>query len=68
MKTKTEIILKALQKGKKLTALKAFYLCGTMRLAAVISQLKEYGHDIKTDYVSVKTKTGKVIIAKYYMK
>ncbi len=48
-KTQTQVILEALQSGKRLTPLDALNLCGCMRLAARIHELRQAGHKIKDD-------------------
>lgn len=64
--TKKKAILTELLQGKVLTALDAFYLCGSMRLAAMIAEIRDDGYGIKTEYVNVKTKYGHIArIARY---
>jgi len=56
MSQNTEI-LAHLQDGNTLTPLQALRLCGSMRLAARIDDLRSDGHDIKTELVYVKKGT-----------
>lgn len=58
-------ILAHLQGGEPLTALSAFRLFGTMRLAKYINQLKAQGHAIHTEHLRVRTRRGKATIASY---
>lgn len=57
METKTEKILKHLQKRKKITSLDAIELYGCTRLASVIFNLKGRGHEIITHIVQDKNGT-----------
>lgn len=57
--TKTQQVLKALKEGRRLTALNAQELCGTMRLASIIHALRKKGHPIVTR--DVKLSTGTII-------
>ena len=58
-KTQTQVILEALQSGKRVTPLDAIAMCGCMRLAARIHELRQAGHVIKDD--------GEKQFAVYYM-
>lgn len=65
-KTLQDSVLSHLKSGKKLTALSAFHLFGTMRLADVIFRLRAKGFRIATDTVLHKTKHyGNINIARY---
>ena len=46
-------ILYHLRKGNSLTGLEALELCGTMHLPRRILDLKEMGHDIKDEWITV---------------
>ena len=56
-KTQNERILTYLSKGKGLTPIKALNDFGCFRLAARISNLREQGHKIKTESVTLNGKT-----------
>jgi len=49
MKSQNKLILAHLKKGLGLTPLGAFNYFGSLRLAARISNLREQGHNIKTE-------------------
>ena len=44
-------ILRSLRSGYKLTGLDALKVCGTMKLASRVSELKRMGHQIKSEMV-----------------
>mgnify|MGYP006308174757 CR=1 FL=1 len=46
-----KIILRYLQDGKKLTPIKCLQICGSMRAAARIYDLKAKGHEIQTEMI-----------------
>ena len=52
-------ILRSLRSGYKLTGLDALKICGTMKLASRISELKRMGHIIKSE--TIKVESGKHI-------
>ena len=58
------IILAELQAGKKVTALEAFNLCGSLRLSSIIYTLRDEGYNITTTMVE---RNGKRI-AEYSLK
>lgn len=58
------LVLAALKRGP-LTPLEALRRLGCERLAARIHELREMGHDINRTFVRVKTRAGKVRVAKY---
>ena len=60
-------VLSHLLSGNTLTQRGAYELFGITRLAAVIHRLKNDGHDIKSDTVTVKTRGGGVWISRYRM-
>lgn len=55
--TQNSRILAHLQKGKKLTPIKALDSFGCFRLSARIQNLRDAGHNIRTDLVTVGNKT-----------
>jgi len=55
--TQTQKIYNYLKTGKRLTAIEALKMFGCFRLAARIADLRNQGHTIWTDYVTVKNKT-----------
>ena len=59
METQNNAILKHLKRGKSLTPLDALALCGCMRLAARIHDLKEAGHIINDIWVKLNGKRVK---------
>jgi hypothetical protein len=61
--TQTAQILTALREGAELTPLDALRLCGCMRLAARISDLRHQGHVIDSRLVKV----GKGHVSAYRM-
>lgn len=51
--TKTECIMNALNRGKKVTALSAWKMCSTFTLSEIIRNLrKRYGMNIKTEWAT----------------
>ena len=66
--TQVERVLKYLEDGKKLTCLNAFEELGITQVAARIFELKEKGHDIKTNRRKVTNRYNEVCsVAEYYM-
>ena len=64
--TQKEQILKALKAGRVLTQLVALQEFGCFRLASRINELRDEGHDIKTDVYKYTTGGGiKKQIARY---
>ncbi len=59
--TQNQAILTHLKNGLTLTPKQALRQYGTMRLAARIKELRDQGHDIRTDMV----KRGKARVAQY---
>lgn len=53
MESQNKAILKAFKRGKSLTPLDALALCGCMRLAARVYDLKQVGHIIKDIWVKI---------------
>ena len=62
--TQKAIILAELRKGKTITALEAFKLCGSLRLSSIIFCLRDEGYNITTTMVK---RNGKHI-AEYSLK
>lgn len=58
MRSQCEAILEHLQSGRKLTALDAFRLCGTLAFRSRVSELRERGHPIVTNRV---TRDGRTV-------
>ena len=52
-------------KKEPLTPLVALRKYGTLRLAALVFNLRDEGHNIKTDIVNVGTKRNPKYVAKY---
>jgi len=66
--TQSERVLKYLEDGKKLTCLNAFEELGITQVAARIFELKEKGHDIKTNRRKVTNRYNEICsVAEYYM-
>jgi biotin operon repressor len=66
--TQVERVLKYLEDGKKLTCLNAFEELGITQVAARIFELKEKGHDIKTNRRKVTNRYNEICsVAEYYM-
>lgn len=66
MKGQNLLIHTYLQKGNKLTQNEALSLFGVGRLASRINDLKEMGHPIHAEMITVKNRSGKdVRIAQY---
>lgn len=62
--TKKEKILKHLKKYRKITPLEALNEYGSMRLGAVIFELRKE-HKIKTNLIDVSTRFGNSTVAQY---
>jgi len=66
--TQSERVLKYLEDGKKLTCLNAFEELGITQVAARIFELKEKGHDIKTNRRKVTNRYNEICsVAEYYI-
>ena len=61
--TQNEAILAALKKGKRLTHLDALFEFGCNRLAARVLELRQAGHDIRSQMV----KRGIKQVASYWL-
>lgn len=53
IQTQHQAILEILENGNSLTGLDALVLCGTMKLASRISELRRLGYNIKDEYIKV---------------
>lgn len=60
-----EIILKHLKTHGSITARQAANFIGCMRLAARIAELKAEGYPIVTEMITVRTKSGTAVVARY---
>ena len=67
MINKTQMVLKHLQEFKTLTAMDALRHFGTMRLSAIIFNLKKE-HNIETQMIDVPTRFGTSRVAQYIYK
>lgn len=63
--TKEEKVLKYLEKYHSITPLEAYKYCGTMRLSAVIFNLKKQEYNFETKKVRVPTRDGWTYVAQY---
>lgn len=64
---KTQAVLKLLKKYRKLTPLEALRECGTMRLGAIIFNLRK-DYKIDTNMIDVPTRFGTSRVAQYVYK
>jgi hypothetical protein len=64
MKSQNAQILAYLQSGKKLTPIEALQKFGTLRLSARVNDLRNEGHDIKTQIINTPTHK---YVAQYYV-
>ena len=66
--TQNDKILRYLTEQGGITPLEALDKFGVMRLASLISELKQMGHSIKTELVKAKNRSGDtVVFAKYIL-
>ena len=63
--TKETKVLKYLKEYGSITPLEALKYCGSLRLSAVIYNLKKEGHRFNTERLRVKTRDGFSYVAKY---
>lgn len=63
--TKIDKVFRYMQKYRTITPIEAYKFCGTMRLSAVIYELKKQGIKIKTEMVRVTTRDGWTYVAQY---
>lgn len=64
-KTKEMKVLKYLKRYRNINPLEALKFCGSMRLSAVIYNLKKQGYRFKTERVRVMSRDGWTYVAKY---
>lgn len=64
-KTKITKVFEYMKKYRTITPIEAYKFCGTMRLSAVIYELKKRNFKIKTDMVRVTTRDGWTYVAQY---
>ena len=60
-----EKILRYMELHGSITARQALNDCGCMRLASRIHDLREAGHNIHVELITVKTRSGKAKVARY---
>lgn len=65
MKTQFKMILEALERGERLTALDALRRFGCFQMAARIFEIKRAGYNVKTK--TVTSANGKKHFALYYL-
>lgn len=65
--TQREKIANRLMNGFSLTPLQALKMFGSLRLSAVIFDLKNEGWDIKSKLVKVKTRNGTSRVSRYWI-
>jgi len=63
--TQCEKILRYMELHGSITARQALNECGVMRLAARIHDLREAGHDIRMELITVRTRSGKAKVGRY---
>lgn len=68
-KSATKSVLEHLERCKSITSKEAFELYGATRLSSIIYNLKyDYGYEIETEMISVKTRYGtNTNVAKYVL-
>ena len=60
-KTLIDSVSSYLLRYRKITPVKAFEVCGTMRLSGIIMTLRSRGWPIETEYVEKTNRYGKMI-------
>lgn len=68
MKTQKDLVLNYLKKYGKINPITAFSKCGTMRLSAIIFNLKEDGWKIESERKTIRTRFGTTSISQYTLK
>ena len=63
--TQKQRILNHLLTGKTLTPIQALTKYNSLRLAAVVFELKRNGYKVKTELINVGTKKQSKLVAKY---
>jgi hypothetical protein len=61
--TQTQQILRHFEKGNKLTPMEALNLFGCFRLAARVRELRDVGHEVKSQLIRINGKR----IAEYWL-
>lgn len=68
METQNKKIKQHLKKGRSITAMDALKKYAIFRLASRINDLKNEGLKIKSEFISVKNRFGKLVnVKKYYL-
>ena len=67
MKTQIDSILEYMLTHKGITSLQAIKKFGATRLSGIIYSLKEWGYDVQSEWVTVKTRFGETHVKKYYL-
>ena len=65
-KSQNELVLQHLQQGKSITGMQALILYGIMHLPKRINLLKEQGHNITGQYITVTKANGTTAYVKQY--
>ena len=65
MQTQNQQIREALEQGRKLTAAMMWAEFGAMRGAGRIFELRQKGLPVRTETISVRTRSGKARVARY---
>lgn len=65
--TQTQMILGHLKLFKAITPLEALEKYGCLRLGARILDLRDAGHNIRTEIIEVQSRNGKKHVAKYVL-
>ncbi|WP_025324488.1 helix-turn-helix domain-containing protein [Deferrisoma camini] len=65
MKPQTRAVLRALEQGHTLTPMEALRDLGVGRLSARIKELRDLGYPIETERVTVPTRGGGAVVARY---
>lgn len=68
MKTQKDLVLSYLKKHKRINPIDAFSKCGTMRLSAIIFNLKEDGWKIDSERKTIRTRFGTTSISQYTLR
>lgn len=63
----TEMVREALEAGRKITAAMAWREMGVMRLAARVKNLRDKGMPIRTELVTMRTRSGKARVGRYFI-
>ena len=66
-KTQMQKVREHLNAGFSITPLEALTLFGSLRLSAIIFNLRADGVPVKTKIIEVKTRAGVAHVARYYL-